>query len=339
MFLTDYLPAAARDRADRRPRRARGRRRAAGARCCANPSASTRSARRATSRSPATRPRARPTRCRGTPGRRSTSVRRSSSSGSRRCRRARSRRSTPASSTEDEIDLCLRWPDVPRPASATPAPPYPNVPTLILQGAEDLRTPPEWSARIQQRIPGAMRLVDPRRRALDGRRRAPARSTRSPHFARDRRPPSSCPRLPTGVPAVEAPPASFESLRGYPGLPRKVGRTVRAVGGDDRRPPARALPGGARRPPAAGCAAARGRSRARPADPARLPGRARRHGVGQRSTATFRAARRRLQGRARDAHARRGPSHGRDRRARGSPCAQRARTTRRPPPPARPLAR
>ena len=130
--------------------------------------------------------------------------------------------------TEDEIDLCLRWPDIPRPAPVTPAPPYPNVPTLILQGGEDIRTPPEWSARIQARIPGADRLVIP----------GAGHSTVSSSacaidaitdFARDRRPPSSCPRLPTGIPAVEAAPATFESLRSYPGLPRKVGRTVRAV--------------------------------------------------------------------------------------------------------------
>ncbi len=130
--------------------------------------------------------------------------------------------------TEDEVDLCLRWPDVPYPASATPAPPYPNIPTLLLQGGEDLRTPPEWSARIQQRIPGAIRLVIP----------GVGHSTVSTSacaveaitdFVRDRRPPSSCQRLPTGVPAVEAAPATFESLRGYPGLPTKVGRTVRAV--------------------------------------------------------------------------------------------------------------
>ena len=130
--------------------------------------------------------------------------------------------------TEDEIDLCLRWPDIPRPASVTPAPPYPNVPTLILQGGEDLRTPPEWSARIQSRIPGSVRLVIP----------GVGHSTVSSSacaidaitdFARDRRPPSSCSRLSTGVPAVEAAPAAFESLKGYPGLPGKVGRTVRAV--------------------------------------------------------------------------------------------------------------
>src|SRR3954454_1522815 len=62
---------------------------------------------------------------------------------------------------EDEIDLCLRWPDVPRPGPVIPQGSYPSVPTLILQGAEDLRPPPEVSARVASLIPGAKRLVVP----------------------------------------------------------------------------------------------------------------------------------------------------------------------------------
>ena len=130
---------------------------------------------------------------------------------------------------EDEIDLCLRWPDVPRPLSAAPAPPYPAVPTLILQGGEDLRTPPEWSARVAARIPGSIRLVvpgvghsvtsDPRSCAANAIGR----------FVRGATPPTSCKRVSTGIPAVVSAPASFGALKGYGGLPRKVGRTVNAL--------------------------------------------------------------------------------------------------------------
>ena len=326
-------PVAARDAPDRRPRRARGRRRAARARCCASPSASTRSARRATSRSPATRRRARPTRCRGTSERRSISARRSSSSASRRSRRARSRPSTPAVVTEDEIDLCLRWPDVPRPASATPAPPYPNVPTLILQGGEDLRTPPEWSARIQQRIPGAVRLVIPGVGHSTVTTRAPARSTRSPTSrataGRRRRARACRPASPrsSAAPRASSRCAATRACR------RKVGRTVRAVAatiddlrlvlspaalGELRRRAARRLVGGPQRP----------------ADPARLRGRPRRDGVGH-GQPDLPPARRGRQGRARDAHA--GP--GAASRARsaggGSPSAPARRASAAPPPCAR----
>jgi pimeloyl-ACP methyl ester carboxylesterase len=132
-----------------------------------------------------------------------------------------------AVATEDFISLCLRWPDVPRPPAAA-APAYPTVPTLILQGAEDLRTPQEGSAAVAARIPGSIRLVipgvghstisDPR--ACSGAAiRAFVRGTAMPR----------CRRVPTGVPAVDGAPASFESLESYPGLPLKVGRTVRAA--------------------------------------------------------------------------------------------------------------
>ena len=53
----------------------------------------------------------------------------------------------------DEIDLCLRWPDPGQPPRAVGGA-YPAVPALILQGQEDLRTPPEVSAHVAALIPG-----------------------------------------------------------------------------------------------------------------------------------------------------------------------------------------
>jgi hypothetical protein len=130
---------------------------------------------------------------------------------------------------EDEIDLCTRWPDVPRVPATDPAAPYPTVPTLILQGGEDLRTPPEWSANVAARIPGAQRFVipgvghstvsDPRDCAAD----------QILKFVRGAKLATRCKRIPTGVPAFNSPPRTFESLAGVPGYSRKVGRTLRAV--------------------------------------------------------------------------------------------------------------
>ena len=60
----------------------------------------------------------------------------------------------------DEIDLCLRWPDPGRPPRALGGA-YPAVPTLILQGQEDLRTPPEVSAHVATLIAGTQRVVVP----------------------------------------------------------------------------------------------------------------------------------------------------------------------------------
>jgi pimeloyl-ACP methyl ester carboxylesterase len=130
---------------------------------------------------------------------------------------------------EDEIDLCLRWPDVPRPETAAAPLPYPAVPTLILQGREDLRTPPEWSANVAARIPGARRFVipgvghstvsDPRDCAADQILR----------FVRGAKLAARCKRVPTGAPAGPSAPASFEALEGVPGYPRKIGRTLNAL--------------------------------------------------------------------------------------------------------------
>src|SRR3954452_11528085 len=131
----------------------------------------------------------------------------------------------------DEIDLCLRWPDVPRPASTAAPLPYPTVPTLILQGGEDLRTPPEVSARVAARIPGSVRLVvpgtghstvsDPRACSSD----AIVRFINGKSL-----PKSPCKRIPTGIPAVLGAPKSFNSLRISGRLPARIGRTVSALG-------------------------------------------------------------------------------------------------------------
>jgi len=130
----------------------------------------------------------------------------------------------------DEIDLCLRWPDVPRPPSTTAPRPYPTVPTLILQGGEDLRTPPENSARIAARIPGSVRLVVPGTgHATVSDPRTCARAAIDRFIAGKSLPKSPCKRIPTGIPAVLSAPESFESLRVPGGLPRKIGRTVSAL--------------------------------------------------------------------------------------------------------------
>ena len=100
-----------------------------------------------------------------------------------------------------------------RPAAAVAAAPlpYPTVPTLILQGGEDLRTPPEVSARVAARIPGAEPARRPRRRPLDGQR--PAHLLRRAailRFVDGGAAEVPCRRVPTGVPAVLRRPASFD---------------------------------------------------------------------------------------------------------------------------------
>jgi pimeloyl-ACP methyl ester carboxylesterase len=130
----------------------------------------------------------------------------------------------------DEIDLCLRWPDVPRPPSGIAPPPYPDVPTLILQGGEDLRTPPEVSARIAAKIPGAKRLVVPGvGHAVTGSDPTGCGERALVRFVDGGVVPAACRRVPTLVPGVLYGPASFDSLPGFGSLPRRVGRTLRAL--------------------------------------------------------------------------------------------------------------
>ena len=130
---------------------------------------------------------------------------------------------------EDEIDLCLRWPDVPRPPSGAAPLPYPTAPTLILQGGEDLRTPPE--VRLDRGPdPGLGAARGAGHRAFHGQRPAHLRRSAIVRFVRGAPLPKSCKRIPTGIPAVLGAPESFDSLRGFGGLPRKIGRTVSALG-------------------------------------------------------------------------------------------------------------
>ena len=108
-------PAAARGAAVRGQVRAGRRRRAAGpARPRGRHLQRPRSA-RASSPPRATRRSARRRRCRGIPARRSTSARRSRASGSPRSAPDAFKPFDADVVFEDEIDLCLRWPDVPRP--------------------------------------------------------------------------------------------------------------------------------------------------------------------------------------------------------------------------------
>ncbi len=55
--------------------------------------------------------------------------------------------------TQSIVDLCAAWPDAPLPPSTLGA--VPAVPTLILDGAADLRTPVEQARRVGATIPGA----------------------------------------------------------------------------------------------------------------------------------------------------------------------------------------
>ena len=79
---------------------------------------------------------------------------------SRRCRPARSARSPGATCWGSDIPACAFWPyDTPAPPPASGA--FPAVPTLILSGADDLRTPTANAREVAAQIPGSHLLIVP----------------------------------------------------------------------------------------------------------------------------------------------------------------------------------
>jgi pimeloyl-ACP methyl ester carboxylesterase len=129
----------------------------------------------------------------------------------------------------DEIDLCLRWPDPGQPP-APPAGPYPAVPVLLLQGQEDIRTPPEVSAHVATLFPGARRVVVPGvGHAVIGADPSGCGRRQLLRFVAGRTVRSRCPRVPTDVPRTAVPPVSFEAVAPVPGHGQRVGRTIGAI--------------------------------------------------------------------------------------------------------------
>ena len=131
----------------------------------------------------------------------------------------------------DEIGLCLRWPDVPSGRVPAPGAAYPAVPALILQGGEDLRTPPEGSARVAAGIPGAERVVVPGvGHAVVGADPSGCGQRALRRFLAGRPAGGDCARVGTGVPGAALPPVSLRRVAPLRGLRGRVGRTAAAVG-------------------------------------------------------------------------------------------------------------
>jgi pimeloyl-ACP methyl ester carboxylesterase len=142
---------------------------------------------------------------------------------------------TPANMLDfDELRTCAFWP------FATPAPPVvpttmPDVPTLILSGADDLRTPTANARSVAAQIPDAHLLVVPNtgHAVLEDEPTACARNALQAMFAGGVgvHPISSCPKGPP-LPYLQPTPLAPERLsavapaHGYRG---RAGRTLQAV--------------------------------------------------------------------------------------------------------------
>jgi pimeloyl-ACP methyl ester carboxylesterase len=129
----------------------------------------------------------------------------------------------------DEIDLCLRWP-LSEPAPVLAGTGYPDVPVLVLQGGEDLRTPPSTSARIARMFPRSARVLVPGvGHAVLGSDLSGCADRRLASWLRGEHVAPRCSRVSTGLPPLSVPPSSFSALRPSGGLRGSLGRTVAAI--------------------------------------------------------------------------------------------------------------
>ena len=134
----------------------------------------------------------------------------------------------------DEIELCLRWPDPGQPERPAGGG-YPDVPALLLQGEEDLRTPPEASARIASLLPRSTRVTVPGvGHAVVGADPSNCGIRQLRRWLAGERVRTRCPRVGTGVPRVTVPPASFRDVEPADGVTGsggdvRVRRTVAAL--------------------------------------------------------------------------------------------------------------
>jgi pimeloyl-ACP methyl ester carboxylesterase len=128
----------------------------------------------------------------------------------------------------DVIDLCSRWPEAARDPDAG-AGPIPDVPTLLVEGADDLRTPVESARAVAAQIPGSH--VVP----IQGVGHSPVSLAVSrcatrliPAFFAGRKLPSGCHDYrPLGPSAV--PPASLGAVHPIRGVGGRAGRSAAAM--------------------------------------------------------------------------------------------------------------
>ncbi|MHB8491698.1 MAG: alpha/beta fold hydrolase [Solirubrobacteraceae bacterium] len=129
------------------------------------------------------------------------------------------------------LDPCASWP-VPATLTTTPEAPLPNVPTLILSGAEDLRTPTSNAQELAAQIPDAHLLVVPQtgHSVLTGEPGECAREALMAQF--EAKPINHCRpvRLPPGLLPPPLPPTRITAVSTIRGYRNRAGRTLHALG-------------------------------------------------------------------------------------------------------------
>jgi pimeloyl-ACP methyl ester carboxylesterase len=129
----------------------------------------------------------------------------------------------------DLITLCGRWPvaSPPPPPATTP---LPNVPVLLLEGEDDLRTPEENAKRVAARFPQAQLVVAPATgHSVLGSDPSPCARRAFDRFFRGGRVPSHCGKVRRAFFPQPPPPTRLSRVRRLSGVAGLRGRTLVAV--------------------------------------------------------------------------------------------------------------
>jgi pimeloyl-ACP methyl ester carboxylesterase len=130
----------------------------------------------------------------------------------------------------DLIELCGRWP------AAAAAPdfalgPLPDVPVLLMEGQDDLRTPMENARRVADQFPRSRLLVAPETgHGVLGADPTGCANAAFARFMQGKRFRTSCPRRPRLFPATPPPPRRLGRVRPVTGVPGARGRVLAAIG-------------------------------------------------------------------------------------------------------------
>jgi pimeloyl-ACP methyl ester carboxylesterase len=129
----------------------------------------------------------------------------------------------------DLLRLCDRWAAAPAAPDFGPGP-LPDVPVLLLEGEDDLRTPVENARRVAGLFPRARLVVAPGtgHSALSS-DPSSCTATALARFFRNQRVPRRCRRRPRAFPALPPPPERLREVRPAPGTPGVRGRALRAL--------------------------------------------------------------------------------------------------------------
>jgi pimeloyl-ACP methyl ester carboxylesterase len=125
------------------------------------------------------------------------------------------------------VEGCLAWPDASPPPPANL--PFPSVPTLILSGGQDLRTPTAQARQVAAAIPGAQLVVVPYtgHSVLTSDLSGCAEAAVQQFFAG--LPVGGCGATKDVFAPTPIPPASLSRVHPTPGLSGRAGRTVTAA--------------------------------------------------------------------------------------------------------------